>query len=97
MKQKQVWTKGVGLGEETVFNGFLISRVTCQSGTKLYWVHWIENPTWAAPHNRMSIAPHRSLQSAKAMVGYLESMPERYFNPTTAKLARQIENTKEAL
>lgn len=73
MKQIK-WTKALDIGVETVIDGFKVSRVTCQSGTKLYFVHWFENPDYAAPYCRMSDKIF-SMSSVKKRIAYIKTMP----------------------
>lgn len=66
------WTKDTfyRAHAETRINDFRVTRVTCASGVKHYYVHWILNPTWAAPHSRMS----NNLPSLKAVRGLIEHL-----------------------
>lgn len=64
------WKRGPFSNNEMFYNGVRISRSNLQSGRKFYYVHWIENAHYAAPHSRMS-DKFRSLQSAKRFAQYL--------------------------
>lgn len=60
------WTKGFGC-MESEYKGYRISRVSCQSGTKLYFAHAVTYPHYAAPHWHMS-SKYYSLKGAKALI-----------------------------
>lgn len=65
------WTKNVSIGHDAELNGFELSRVKLQSGRFHYYVHWIENPHYAAPNRKMSEVMY-SMAAIKARINGLK-------------------------
>lgn len=79
----------------TYINDFRVERSKLQSGKYLYYVLWIENPHYAAPHFRMSDKMF-SLQRARSFIKHLESMPGKYFTQARARETRMnFQETKK--
>jgi hypothetical protein len=64
------WRRGSISSKEMIFNGVRISRSDLQNGGHFYYVHWMENAHYAAPHSKMS-HNFRSLKSAKQFAMHL--------------------------
>lgn len=76
MKNKIKWVKSRdGLGHITIMNDFKVSRVISSSGTKMYWVHWVENAENTVPNRIMSQALH-SIPRVRSFLRYLEFHPD---------------------
>jgi hypothetical protein len=73
MKTKIKWQKDY-IGHKAELDGFEISRVGLQSGRFHYYVHWFENPHYAAPHSRLS-QPMASMAQLKKLIKRLQSNP----------------------
>lgn len=72
------WTKNtIGNGVEITIDGFKVDRIRLHYGGFHYYVHWFENPHYAAHHCKMS-EPRRSLRSAKRMIDCLKECGYAY-------------------